>query len=155
MSILSFHGQLMRSTAGSLLCLSHLQFTQRSLMYVVRVISCCKEAMTTNCFPLLLSSSFRPLLVFLFPVPPAALSLRSGSSLRPWALACRAEGQLWRSGCLRHPRGSWVAHPACRASRSDSSRGQLQLALLAGVLGLGSSEASLPQDFYCHLFCCL
>lgn len=125
------------------------------LCYVVRVISCCKEAMTTHCFPLLLSSSFCPLLVFLFPISPAALSFRSGSTLSSWALAYRAEGSCGGMAACGTPAAPGSLTLRAEPALSDSSHSQLQLGLLAGVLGLGSSKASLPQDFYCHLFCCL
>lgn len=58
--------RLVEATAGSLLCLSYLQLTQGSLMCVVQVISSCKEAMTMNYFPLVLSSLFCSLSVTLY-----------------------------------------------------------------------------------------
>lgn len=124
-------------------------------MYVVRVISCCKEAMTTNCFPLLLSSSFCPL-GFLSPY------FSWGSVLQIWFYPqfprhwlAKQRGSCGGLAARGTPVVLGSLTPRAEQAPSDSSRSQLQLGLLAAVLGLGSSKASLPQDFYCHLFCCL
>lgn len=49
--------------------------------------------MTTNCFPLLLSSLFCPLLVFLFLVSPAALFFRYRSALSSLGTGLQSRGE--------------------------------------------------------------
>lgn len=123
-------------------------------MYVVRVISCCKETMTTNCFPLLLSSSFCPL--FPFPYFSCCSVLRISFSpefQRHWL--AKQRGSCGGLAACGSPAALGSLTLSAEQVPSDSSRSQLQLGLLAGTLGLGRSQASLPQDFSCHLFCCL
>lgn len=89
-------------------------------MCVVRAISSCKQAMTINCFSLVLSSLFRPLFVTFFTIGFAFPYFSCCSAVLPpsppWAPAYKGDGKLQRSGCPQHPCCSWVPHPTLRAS---------------------------------------
>lgn len=127
-------------------------------MYVVRVISSCKEAMTINCFSLVLSSLFCPLFVTLF---------TTGFAF-PYLSCCSVLQLSFYPHLLRHQHtkmGSCRGLAACDTPAalgwltllaeqvpSDSSHSWLQLGLLAGALSPVRGEVLLPQDSFSHLF---
>ena len=128
-------------------------------MYVVRVISSCKEAMIINCFSLVLSSLFCPLFVTLFTI----------GFVFPYFTCCSVLQLSFYHHLLRHRRtkkmGSCRGLATCDTPAalgwltllaeqvpSDSSCSWLQLGLLAGALSSGRGEILLPQDCFCHLF---